>query len=106
MSKLGMGKFTKYMFSGGSCLASEDMTFAMVYGRVTSHQCTIAVQSDCFLWLGVDIIEMTAEEAGRTLSTTGHYWWVHWWWSPVPGHNIINYLQQDSGPRYNDNNNL
>ena len=36
----------------------------MVYGRVTSHQCTIAVQSDCFLWLGIDIIEMTAEEAG------------------------------------------
>ena len=100
-----MGKFTKYMFSGGSWLASEDMTFeetAMVYGRVTSplwqHSLTAF---PC--WLGIDIIEMTAEEAG-TLAT-GH-WWVHWRWFPVPGQNIINYLQQVSGPRYNNNNNL
>ena len=95
-----MGKFTKYMFSGGSWLASEDMTFedtAMVYGRVTS-----ALQQHSLTafpcWLGIDIIEMTAEEAG-TLDTA--HWWVHWWWSPVPGQNIINYLQT----RYNNNNN-
>ena len=66
-----MGKFTKYMFSGGSWLASEDMTFAMVYdGRITSaaqqHSLTAF---PC--WLGIDIIEMTAEEAG-TLATGGY----------------------------------
>ena len=69
-------------------------------GLWACHQCTLTA-FPC--WLGIDIIEMTAEEAG-TLAT-GH-WWVHWWWSRLPGQNIINYLQQVSGPRYNNNNNL